>query len=239
METLKLEKRNTLMIAHRGLSGFERENTLAAFVAAGNHSYLGCECDIHPTIDKKYVVIHDSNTERVSGITKIVEESTYEEIKAIELLNLQTGMKDSSLRIPTLEEYILCCKRYNKLCIIEFKNEFSKEDVFNVIKIITSLDYLDSCIFISFYYQNLLYVQEYNQKLPCQFLLTELTDEALKLCIEHQMDIDINFHNITKEQVELVHSHGLKVNVWTVNTIEDGNRMVEYGVDYITTNILE
>lgn len=239
METLKLEKRNTLMIAHRGLSGFERENTLAAFVAAGNHSYLGCECDIHPTIDKKYVVIHDSNTERVSGVTKIVEESTYEEIKAIELLNLQTGMKDSSLRIPTLEEYILCCKRYNKLCIVEFKNEFSKEDVFKVIKIITSLDYLDSCIFISFYYQNLLYVQEFNQELPCQFLLTELTDEALNLCIEHQMDIDINFHNISKEQVELVHSHGLKVNVWTVNTIEDGNRMVEYGVDYITTNILE
>ena len=95
METLKLEKRNTLMIAHRGLSGFERENTLAAFVAAGNHSYLGCECDIHPTIDKKYVVIHDSNTERVSGVTKIVEESTYEEIKAAVKKHAETDLKGS------------------------------------------------------------------------------------------------------------------------------------------------
>ena len=53
------------------------------------------------------------------------------------------------------------------------------------------------------------------------------------------MDIDINFHNITKEQVEFIHSLGLKVNVWTVNLEEDGNRMIEYGVDFITTNILE
>ena len=239
METIKLEKNNVLMIAHRGLCGFERENTIPAFVAAGNHSYYGCECDIHKTKDGHYVVIHDSDTMRVAGTSLIVENATLEEIKQVELLGLFEGVKQTSLRIPTLQEYILCCKRYNKKCIIEFKGEFEKNDVFEVIEIIKDLDYLSECIFISFYFNNLVYVLEYNQTLPCQLLLTELFSEAIDAIQKYRMDIDINFHNITKEQVEFIHSLGLKVNVWTVNTLEDGKRMVEYGVDFITTNILE
>ena len=36
MDTIKiLDHKNTVIVAHRGLSGLERENTCAAFVAAG------------------------------------------------------------------------------------------------------------------------------------------------------------------------------------------------------------
>lgn len=45
------DKKNAKMVAHRGLSGIERENTLLAFVAAGNRSYWGIECDVHVTKD--------------------------------------------------------------------------------------------------------------------------------------------------------------------------------------------
>ncbi len=239
METIKLNKKKTLMIAHRGLSGFERENTIPAFVAAGNHSYYGCECDIHKTIDGHFVVIHDSDTQRVAGSSLIIEESTLEEVKRVELLSMGTNEKSTSLRIPTLKEYIECCKRYNKKCIVEFKGLFKQEDVVEVIEIIKSLEYLENCIFISFYYPNLVFVKEYDNTLPCQFLLVELVEEAVEFAIKYRIDIDINFHNITKEQVDFIHSHGLKVNVWTVNELCDGERMIEYGVDYITTNILE
>ena len=36
MNTIKIDKGQVKMIAHRGLSGLEKENTCAAFVAAGN-----------------------------------------------------------------------------------------------------------------------------------------------------------------------------------------------------------
>ena len=49
MDTIKIEKKNTLMVAHRGVSGLEKENTLAAFIAAGNRSYYGVETDVHRT----------------------------------------------------------------------------------------------------------------------------------------------------------------------------------------------
>ena len=44
---------------------------------------------------------------------------------------------------------------------------------------------------------------------------------------------------MTRELVEQVHGIGREVNVWTVNTVEDAERMMDLNVDYITTNILE
>ena len=49
MNTIKVDRKNTLMVAHRGVSGIEKENTCAAFVAAGNRSYYGVETDVHRT----------------------------------------------------------------------------------------------------------------------------------------------------------------------------------------------
>ena len=67
MDTVKISHGNTKMIAHRGLSGIEQENTNAAFVAAGNRSYYGIETDVHRTADGQYVIIHDDTTARVTN----------------------------------------------------------------------------------------------------------------------------------------------------------------------------
>ena len=58
-DTLRLNNPDMKMVAHRGLSGLELENTAAAFVAAGNRSYYGIETDVHRTADGKFVVIHE------------------------------------------------------------------------------------------------------------------------------------------------------------------------------------
>ena len=75
MDTIRFDKNNVKIIAHRGLSGLECENTCAAFVAAGNRSYYGIETDVHVTKDGKIIVFHDDNTERMTGKKKIVEKT--------------------------------------------------------------------------------------------------------------------------------------------------------------------
>lgn len=40
MNTISIDSKNVQIIAHRGVSGLEMENTAAAFVAAGNRSYV-------------------------------------------------------------------------------------------------------------------------------------------------------------------------------------------------------
>lgn len=51
MDTIRFQHTRAQVVAHRGLSGLETENTCAAFVAAGNRSYFGIETDVHRTAD--------------------------------------------------------------------------------------------------------------------------------------------------------------------------------------------
>ena len=68
MNTKKFNKKSTKVIAHRGLSGIEVENTASAFVAAGNRSYYGIETDVHRTADGKFVIGHDNDLKRIAGV---------------------------------------------------------------------------------------------------------------------------------------------------------------------------
>ena len=73
MDTTKINRGNTKMIAHRGLSGLETENSIPAFVAAANRSYYGIETDVHRTGDGRFVIIHDDATDRVAKESLDVE----------------------------------------------------------------------------------------------------------------------------------------------------------------------
>ena len=44
------------------------------------------------------------------------------------------------------------------------------------------------------------------------------------------------YRDVTKQNVELAHKHGLATSVWTVNREKDIIRMIEYGVDGIITD---
>lgn len=88
MDTMKIDSGSTRMIAHRGLSGLETENSIPAFVAAGNRSYYGVETDTHVTKDGRFVIIHDDTTGRVAREDIRVEESDYERVRKVALKDM-------------------------------------------------------------------------------------------------------------------------------------------------------
>lgn len=241
MNTIKINKGNTLMIAHRGLSGLEMENTAAAFIAGGNRNYYGMECDIHKTLDGVVVVIHDDHTERISPVKKIIKETTYEELLNTPLYDKDRNIR-SHIKIPTLMEYVMISKRYQKECVIEFKGEWLEEDIEDVLNQIKEVDYLDHCIFISFYYQNLITLRKKNPNLRLQFLTSKYQENEeliLRLCAEYKLDLDLYYQCLSKELVDKLHGLGIKVNCWTVDDPVVAESLVNMGVDFITTNILE
>jgi len=138
-DTLHLAGSKPLMVAHRGLSGIELENTASAFVAAGNRSYYGIETDVHRTGDGQFVVIHDDNTKRVGIDNLVVEETTYETLRALRLADKDGVRGRNDLRIPSLLEYIQICKKYGKVSVLELKNHFEPADVDQIIDIICIL----------------------------------------------------------------------------------------------------
>ena len=245
MDTIKFDHNSTLMIAHRGASGLEPENTAAAFVAAGNRSYYGIESDVHKTRDGKYIIIHDDDTARVAADRLVVENSRLDELRSLTLLN-KTGVKDrADLVFPTLEEYISICKWYGKFAVLELKNAMPPESVREIAVLIEQMNYLGSVIFISFSLDNLIALRRFYPEQPSQFLaesgfLNEhTTQQVIDLLKKYHLDLDAEYSAVTSESVKRFHDAGIKVNVWAPDQLGEGERLVGFGVDYITSNILE
>ena len=239
MNTKKIEKGNTRIIAHRGLSGLEQENTTQAFVAAGNRSYYGIETDIHLTADENFIVIHDDNTARVTGIDRVVEETDFATLREMKVMDMDGSTTRNDLRLPTLEEYVQICKKYEKVCVLELKNPMPREQVWRVMERLSELDYLDQTVFISFDFENLVFVREKAPDQAVQFLFSELTEEVFEKVKVHRFDVDIFHRALTEEAVARFHEAGVRVNCWTVNHRADAARLISWGVDFITTNIIE
>ena len=246
MDTVKFNKGNVKMVAHRGLSGLETENTAAAFVAAGNRSYFGMECDIHPTIDNRFVVIHDSDTERVCETNIIVEESNFSDIRKLVLKdkNCLGNIADmptmrGDIIIPSLEEYILICKKYSKVSVLELKENFSKENLQAVVSIIKELGWLENVIFISFDFENCVNLRNMLPDAIIQYLVCEFNDDILEKLLTYKLDIDIYYKALTKENISIMHDNNIVVNCWTVDDKAEAEKLAGWGVDFITSNILE
>ena len=238
-DTLHLSAPKPRMIAHRGVSGLEKENTCSAFVAAGNRSYFGVETDVHLTADGKFIVIHDDDTLRVSGELYAVEETAFETLRRIRLLDIDGRRGRADLLMPELSEYIGICKKYEKISVLELKNHMPPEAIRKIVKAIRDDGWLERTIFISFDLPNLLALREALPEQPAQYLVSEIDGTLLDTLKVNRLDLDIWYKALTPEFVAACHAANILVNVWTVDTLEDCRRMADWGVDYITSNIVE
>ena len=83
-----------MVVAHRGASVEQPENTIAAFEVAIDAGADAVEFDVRMTVDWHAVVMHDADVSRTTDGTGIVSEMTLEEIR--------------KLGVPTLEEALRC-----------------------------------------------------------------------------------------------------------------------------------
>ena len=241
MDTVKIDRKNTKMVAHRGVSGLERENTCPAFIAAGNRSYYGVETDIHVGIDGEFIVMHDASTKRVSGgvLDVNVETTPLSDLRDIVLPDRDGSTVRRDIRIPILEEYVSICKKYDKVCVLEIKGNFGRENLTRVTEKIKALDYLDSIIFISFDLKNCTDLRSLLPEAEIQFLTSEFSDGLIDLLIKEKLDLDIHYSALTKDRIDELHNKGIVVNCWTVDDPKTAEQLASWGVDQITSNILE
>lgn len=242
METIKLDRKDIKMIAHRGLSGILQENTIPSFLLAANHSYYGIETDLHVTKDGKFIICHDDNILRVSGVDMVIEENNYEELRSVLLLN-KDGSKSSDVYLPNLEEYINICHKFNKVSVLEIKNKIDEKYIIEIVEIVKNLGHYDNTIFISFDSENIINLKKNFNDIKCQFLSNTDTKEkwefAFSLAKNYGVDLDLYFGSLTGDYVKMCKENNIKLNVWTVDNISDAFNLIDMGVDYITSNILE
>lgn len=237
-QTVAFHNHGSKLIAHRGLSAFRLENTVPAFRMAGERRFFGIETDVHRTRDGKFIIIHDDDTFRMTGERKIVEETGFPSLRSLKMID-PMHPEGSPLQLPTLDEYLHVCRETGKTSVLEIKHHMESEDLENIIEIVMDHGMLDHTIFISFDLANLVQLR---MRLPEQKIQLLMSSDAGNLISElstYQLDLDICYTELTEKRFKQLHSAGIEVNVWTVDDPAVAEELSSWGVDYITTNILE
>lgn len=238
-DTIKLNNGFKGMVAHRGAALINTENTLKAFNFSAKRTYVGLECDVHPSRDGLIVISHDSNLKRVSGTDLYIPNYDYEDIKKVKFIDINTNSLSDELYAPLLKDYLKVCKENGKVAVIELKETIKEKDLYEVKRIVEEENMMDNVIFISFFVGYLVKLRGLLPQVEMQFLTEVFNSTVLDICVQYNLGIDANYKIMTKEIIDLYHKNNLKVNVYTVNDLEVALKLISYGIDYITSNILE
>jgi glycerophosphoryl diester phosphodiesterase len=141
-----------------------------------------------------------------------------------------------------IEEYPkkLLEENYTSIYTFEKEEDFTVENMEKVVEIVKAEYTLDKMIFISFSFENLLNLRKVCPESHCQFLTGEFKDEIIEMLKEHKMGIDIWSNALDEEwKVKKLLDEGIEVNVWTVDNKELAEKLISWGVQYVTSNILE
>ena len=220
--------------AHRGGSLDFPENTMAAFRGAQKAGADWIELDIQQTKDRKIVISHDTNVLRVTGVNRDIIDMTYEEISKLDAGSFFSE-KFKGEKMPLLEEALEFAKDTNVKLNIELKPtgkeiDFEKD----VVELIKKYDFIDRCVVTSQVYSAVENVKKVDPNIKTLYVMSIAIGDITKL--EYADNFSVEATNVNEELVKLVHNEGKKLFVWTINTEENINKMIDLNVDNIITD---
>ncbi len=215
------------IIAHRGARASEPENTVRAMNKAFECGADAVEVDLRFTCDHKLVVIHDDTLERTTNGTGKVSDMTIEQLRA-----LDAGKGE---RIPELSEALSVAKRYSRPLVIELKEEGME---WQVLEEVTEAGLGDKVIISSFIHTSLRNLKEKAPEIKTGVIIASVPVNPVRLVQDAKADIIFaKYSRITREFIDdCVGYEGIEVYLWTVNTIDDLNNAISYGVDGVVTD---
>ncbi|UQD55886.1 glycerophosphodiester phosphodiesterase family protein [Flavobacterium sp. K5-23] len=219
-----------LKIGHRGVRGYEPENTLISFKKAIDMHVDAIELDVHLSADGELMVIHDETVDRTTNGKGLVNQLSLPELK-----RLVVNKKHS---IPTLTEVL---ELVNQKCFvnIELKSYETANKVVDLIeKYVSERNWnYDQFLVSSFDWNALQQVTFLNSEIP----IGVLTETDLDLAFAFAKFIQAKaihpyFHLLTAENTIKLQEKGFQVYPWTVNELEDIKKTKSYNVNGIITD---
>lgn len=224
----------TQIIAHRGFWKTEgaAQNSLTALIKANEIKAYGSELDIWLSSDGIPVVFHDAHV--MLGDKKLSLQDTPADI--LTQVKLSNGEN-----LPTLESYLNTFEDcHDTKLIIEFKSHRTKyqedELVEKVLKMVRDRNLQSRVEYISFSLNFVVKTIHLDPLAKVYYLSGNLSPAVMKSIGAAGTDYNVAVFKRNPHWVKESHDLGLKVNVWTVNSPEDIQQMIDLNVDYITTD---
>ncbi len=227
------------VIAHRGDSFHNPENTLSAFRSGINKGADLIELDSHATKDGVLITLHDNKLDRTTNAPRIfgrtdvlVSQMPWEQIKGLDAGSWKDP-KFTGEPLPTLEDSLRVIQD-GSVTLLERKSGSALAHT----KLLERLGYTQSLVVQSFDWDFLAAMKTW---LPSARLAAlcgeEVTPERIADLKRARIPIAVwNHEKVNPEAVTLFREAGLEWWVYTLDEPEQWSRLVELGANGIITN---
>jgi len=210
------------VIAHRGASAIELENSLAAFRAAAGEGADAVELDVHATKDGELVVYHDPS---IMGLP--IGQAAMRDLSQLRLLNGEP--------LPTLAQSLDVIGPKLKV-FVEVKVLDPRWDE----RLLATLEQGPNPAGYAVHSFAYHVVRRLGQKRPTlpRGILSEVETRSPKQTLDDASAQTLwqERSTVDEQLVKTVHGLGASLIVWTVDNPADMERLVRWGVDGLCTN---
>lgn len=226
-------------IAHRGASRLAPENTLSALTLAKAHNATWVEADVMLTQDHVPIIFHDTNLARITGCHRRVASTPYAKIQTLDA-GSWFAPTYAYEPIPTLEQYVKTAAALGLAFNLELKATPGNE--------MYLAEQVKACFeqhwprdlpyrFSSFYPANLQAIRSLSETAPLGLNCVRLTKRHLAFAaLMHCQSIHLSRLTVTLPLVQQLHAAQFAVWVYTVNDLDEGQRLAEWGVEAVFTD---
>lgn len=227
-----------IYFAHRGLSDYAPENTIAAFEMAVKAGAKAIEMDVQRSADGQLVVAHDFYLDRTSQGIGLLKDKTYEELATYDAGGW-FHFRFVEEKMPLLEEVLQTIPE-DVLLNIELKRLGQERENDFAQKVVDLLKkYPRRYLLSSFDHELLKEVQDLDSTIPLGLLYCSnlidvfyyLQRAGLKVA-----SINPSIEYVNPELVAEAHQRGIKVFVYTVHNKTEYDYLKEMDVDGIFVN---
>jgi glycerophosphoryl diester phosphodiesterase len=227
----------TLIIAHRGASGYKPEMTIPAYELALQQNADGFETDVRLTKDLQLVGIHDRKTSRVSNSDLVVSKSTLKQLQ-----DLDFSSDKAKAGVMTIREFLTLALDSGKslTLAIETKHitkhhgllEHKLNELLTEFGLNTNQHEKVKIVLMSFNPFAVLRFSKLNPLIP----KVQLKEKNYPLLHLYPNPGNPEIVGPGIELLTKFKDQGKKVFVWTVNSPQDMRFCLERGIDAIITN---
>lgn len=217
-----------LIFAHRGASGYQAENTLAAMQAALDLGAQAIELDVH-NVAGELMVFHDRRLDSKSSGKGLIHLSEPQYL---------AGLDIKGEPIPSLWQ-VLALVAGRCTVNIELKGINTVQPLMALYpKALAELGFTPAQLLISSF--NHPYLRAVKRQLPEAFIAPLLAGIPLDLAAvvtelaAYSLHLDISF--LSQALIDDAHQRGAKVYVYTVDNKDDIHALAQMGVDGIFSN---
>lgn len=236
--------RKVWLIGHRGAMGHAPENSMASFALAQKMGADLVECDVHLSLDKKCVVMHDESVERTTPSYGLIRDLPAKKITSLDC-GRYFSRKYKGERVPTLKKLLLWARETLSLqglpmgVAIEIKNEpvryFQIEKV--VVETVLQTRMLERVIVICFDHGTVKRAKKIEPRLFTGILYNQPLEDPIRRAKEMHANAIFPHRNlVTRNLVKKAQLSGIGLFTWTVNEIQEMKKLIACEVDGIATN---